>query len=137
MARPRLGVGFEGTLYPAPLRPGEMPDLSVAPGAPVMEGLAAAANRFNLAVYPLRPAPGLASAIRGWLLANLERHFDSVGLGDAGKTALIVIDQIEVAHDRNLVRVDFAIDAGGFPRPEDLNRLAPLFETITPALLSA
>ena len=136
MARPRLGVGFEGTLYPAQLRPGEMPGLSIFASAPTMEGLVAAANRFNLSIYPHQPCAGFAAAIRAWLMANLERHFEQGGHRNAARLAIVVIDQIAVVHDRGAAEVDFTIDVGGFPRPEDLNSLAPIFESVGAAPLA-
>ncbi len=138
MGRPRLGLGFEGTLYRPQLGPADLPDLAYSPPAVIFEGLVAAAGRYELAIYPLRPAPRLPSAIRGWLLTQLERHFETQGHRQPFKIALTLIDQIDIVHDRSVVEVDLAIDAGGFPRAEDLNGLAALFETIgAPAPIEA
>jgi hypothetical protein len=133
MARPRLGIGFEGTLYLGRLGLTQLPELGRMPPAPIVEQLIAAAGRYELVIYPLRPCP--RAALRAWLLFQLERHFEGQRYDRPQKLALTLVDQIDFADDRSQLRVDLAIDIGGFPRAEDLDRIGALFETITQATL--
>ena len=127
MARPRLGVGFEG-LYLARLAPGQMPDLARAAEPASLHGIVIAANRCELVVYPLHPAPGLACAIRAWLLCQLERHFADLGYRRPEKTALYLVDRIEFAADRSAIAVDLALETG--LKPLELGEQLDMIETM-------
>ena len=79
MSKPRLGLGFEGTLFPGRLVTTDRADLDRVLGAPAvpgsMEALVRLLPQADIAVYPLWPARGRAAFIARWLKRRFREHF--------------------------------------------------------------
>lgn len=123
MARLRLGLGFEGTLYPCRLAPGAMPDLSATPTMPMLERLVALAARYEITVYSLRGADGSAAAIRSWLVMKLELFFNAQNYPAPHLMALDWVGRIEITDGKDARSIDVAIDAGELPMPASLETI--------------
>lgn len=122
MARPRIGLGFEGVLHPWPFTPGGLPDLARTLDSTSAECLVAAAARYDLIVYPLRRRAGAAALIRAWLLLQFERHFRDT-YPAAVRHACALVGQLDVVDDRAAVELDVAVDVGAVPDPIEIERI--------------
>lgn len=113
MAKLRLGVGFEGMLYPEGLGDTEAPSLRRDPAPGALSWLISAAAHFHVIVYSTRRT-GRAAEIRGWLLTMLLRHFDYARHPDATAAALQALAVIDVADQRVIVDIAHELPAIAF-----------------------
>jgi hypothetical protein len=90
MAKPRLGLGFEGTLFPGRLATTDRRDLDRVIGTPSAPGAIEALLRLlpqaDLAIYPLWPGRGRSAFISRWLKRRLREHFHDHPDGPASPT---------------------------------------------------
>ncbi len=100
MPKPRLGVGFEGALYPGELKEGDAPLLSREPAPAAIQALLKLIETYDVVVYPVAPARGRAVAIEGWLYTQLVRYFTREHHPDPRRATMKAIEVIEIGEHR-------------------------------------
>jgi hypothetical protein len=104
MPKHRVGVSFEGTLFPGRLRTTDRRDLDRLLAHPAIPGAVGGLIRLlplaDIAVYPLWPARGRAAFISRWLKRRLAEHPDVKEHPDQDRTRDAVMAALEIADRR-------------------------------------
>ena len=128
---PTLGLGFEGLLYRGALADGALPALRVAPAPGAIDFLLRAAETFQVAVYPLRPARGRAAAIQYWAWHHTRRYLEKADHPAATKAADRLIELLVITEHRLLV--DLSLEAASFWNPGEIAELPAIDELLARA----
>lgn len=100
MPKLRLGIGFEGIIHPAAFAGVPTTIRHDRPIAGSLRFLIDMQPHFELRLYPLRPYPGRAAVIQGWLLVEAYRYFREERVADVSETVAGLIDGIAITEHR-------------------------------------
>jgi len=126
VAKPKVGIGFEGTLFVGRLRSSDRADLDRALGSQAAPGSIAALLRLmpqaDIAIYPLWPARGRAAFVSRWLKRRLAEHLRDDPGGSAGAVQA-ALRTLEIA-DRRPDDLDAWIEYAAVSAHEGVEPLA-------------
>jgi len=128
MSKRRVGLGFE-LLYPPNSFPIRAPELSELATTGTLNRLVEYAGLFDVSVYSLRPAPGRKAFIRGWLMTQMQLHFERAAVSDPDEMAAEMTRLIDVSF-RRPADADLVIETGSAAELPTLEQLETAFRKI-------